>query len=156
MTQPQVEGDVGIAEPESETGTKRTGDNSSQPAKLSRPLEESARLANMEDLAANELLGSSWNVSQEDGWRKSGPPTFTEIDPVSGDDGGATDVVITGAYFTGATAVTLGGVALTDVEVVDDTTITGTTGAHAAGDVDLVVTTPHGVVTADDAFEYTA
>jgi hypothetical protein len=68
MSQPQVEGDAGIAGTEADTGVKRTGLNSSQPAKLSRPLEESARLAN--EKTENTLLGVTYDVSPEDGYRK--------------------------------------------------------------------------------------
>ena len=53
-------------------------------------------------------------------------------------------VTITGTGFTGTTGVTFGGTPATGVTVVDDTTITATTPAHAPGAVDVVVTTPAG------------
>jgi hypothetical protein len=72
------------------------------------------------------------------------PPTVTGIAPTSGPTAGGTAVTITGTDFTGATAVTIGGVAATGITVVNATTITATTGARAAGTVDVAVTTPGG------------
>lgn len=159
MSQPQVESETTVLAP-SEGGTRqRTPEEGSQPAALERPLEESARLANLESLAENKLLGQDYEVTQADGWRKvpeTDPPTFISITPDEGDDGGGTAVSIVGTNLTGATVRTLGGVALTSVVVVDDNHITGVTGAHAVGLVDLVITTPDGTVTADDVFEYKA
>jgi IPT/TIG domain len=69
-------------------------------------------------------------------------PTVTAVAPNNGPSSGGTSITISGTGFqTGATA-TIGSVALTAVAVVDTSTITGTTGAHAAGLVDAVVTNP--------------
>jgi len=84
-----------------------------------------------------------------------GPPTVTAINPTSGTTAGGTVVTITGTNFTGATAVTIGGVAATPFTVVNATTITATTGAHAAGVVDVVVTTPVGTGTGTGLYTYT-
>lgn len=82
--------------------------------------------------------------------------TFGSITPDEGEAAGGTDVVITGDNFAGVTGVTVGGVALTDFVLVDDETITGTTGAHAAGEVDVVIADDNANVTATGAFTYTA
>lgn len=82
------------------------------------------------------------------------PPNIASITPDTGAAAGGTAVTIEGTDFTGATVVTVGGVALTSRVVVDDTTITGVTGAHAAGDEDVVVTTPAGSDTLVDGFTY--
>ena len=55
---------------------------------------------------------------------------------------------------TGASAVTIGGAAATSVTVVNATTITAVTPAHAAGTVDIVVTTPGGNGTGSSLFTY--
>ena len=69
-------------------------------------------------------------------------PTVAAISPASGSTAGGTAVTLTGTGFkTGATA-TVGGVPLTGVTVVSATQITGTTGAHAAGTVSVIVTNP--------------
>ena len=75
-----------------------------------------------------------------------GPPTpaTTSLTPTSGSTTGGTSVVITGTDFTGATAVTFGGTAATGYVVDSDTQITATSPAHAAGTVDVQVTTPDG------------
>ena len=69
-------------------------------------------------------------------------PTVTSISPVSGSSAGGTAVTVTGAGFQAGATASIGGLALTGVNVVNATTITGTTQAHAAGIVDVVVTNP--------------
>lgn len=54
-------------------------------------------------------------------------------------------VVITGTGFTGATAVTIDTIAMTEFDVFDSTTIYATLPSDTAGTVDVVVTTPVGV-----------
>ncbi len=71
-------------------------------------------------------------------------PAITAVAPTSGPQTGGTPVTITGSGFTGATAVTFGGTPATGVTVVNDTTITATTPAHAVGPVGVVVTAPGG------------
>lgn len=68
------------------------------------------------------------------------PPTATTISPNAGVPAGGTNVTITGTNFVTGCVVTLGGVAATNVIVVNGTTITATTAAHLAGTVDVVVT----------------
>ena len=67
-------------------------------------------------------------------------PTVTSIAPTSGPDTGGTAVTLTGTNFGSGATVALGGVAATSVVVVSPSTITATTGAHAVGTVDVVVT----------------
>ena len=78
------------------------------------------------------------------------------IAPSSGTIAGGTAVTLTGTGFSTATGATVGGVALTSFTVVDDTTITGTTGAHAAGAVDVVVTRPTGSDTLVGGFTFSS
>lgn len=84
------------------------------------------------------------------------PPTVSSITPDVGDTaGGGGIVTITGTNFTGATGVTIGGVACTSVIVVNPTTITCVPGAHAAAaNQSVVVTTPAGSNGANTLFEY--
>jgi hypothetical protein len=81
-------------------------------------------------------------------------PTVTAINPNFGPIAGGTAVTITGTSFTGATNVTLGGIAATGVVVQDSMTITATTPAHGAGIVDVAVTTPGGTGTGIGLFNY--
>jgi PKD repeat protein len=82
-------------------------------------------------------------------------PTFTSIAPLSGTTLGGTAVTITGSGFIGATTVAIGGIAATGFTI-GDTSITATTPAHAAGAVDIVVTTPNGTATGPGAYTYGA
>ena len=67
-------------------------------------------------------------------------PTVTAITPNSGTANGGTPVTITGTGFLAGATVSLGGTAATGVTVVNSTSITATTAAHAAGAVSVVVT----------------
>jgi hypothetical protein len=82
------------------------------------------------------------------------PPTVTSIAPTSGTILGGTSVTITGTNLTGATAVTIGGTAATGVIVVNATTITAVTPAHATGTVDVAVTTAGGTGTGTGLYTY--
>lgn len=66
-------------------------------------------------------------------------PVITSISPATGSSAGGTNVTITGSGFGGATSATVGGNALTSFVVVSDTSITGTTAAHAVGANDVIV-----------------
>ena len=67
-------------------------------------------------------------------------PTVTSVVPNTGSTAGGTSVTINGTNFFNPSTVTFGGVAATNVIVVNSTTITATTPAHAPGPVDVVVT----------------
>ncbi|MGA7797753.1 MAG: IPT/TIG domain-containing protein, partial [Methanoregula sp.] len=82
-------------------------------------------------------------------------PTVTGISPAAGPTVGGTSVTITGTSLTGATAVSFGGAAATQVTVVNATAVTATTPAHAAGTVDITVTTPGGTSAKSSADQYT-
>lgn len=83
-------------------------------------------------------------------------PTVSAISPnVADTAGGGGVVTITGTDFTGATGVTLGGVAASSVTVVSPTSITCIPGARAAAaSLSVVVTTPGGSNAANTLFEY--
>jgi IPT/TIG domain-containing protein len=80
--------------------------------------------------------------------------TFASIAPATGAAAGSTPVTIKGTHLAGATGASLGGVALTSFTVVNDTTITGVSGAHATGAVNVVINDDAGNVTATNAFTY--
>lgn len=70
------------------------------------------------------------------------PPAVTSVTPSSGTTAGGISITINGSNFVSGASVTLGGVAATGVVVVDPQTIYATTGPHASGIVDVVVTNP--------------
>jgi hypothetical protein len=69
-------------------------------------------------------------------------PTVSAINPTSGPAAGGTAIVVGGSNFVAGATLALGGVPATGVTVASGTTINATTGAHAAGQVDVVVTNP--------------
>src|SRR5438552_15001953 len=66
-------------------------------------------------------------------------PVVNSVTPNTGSTAGGTAVTISGNNFFNPSTVTFGGAAATNVVVVNSTTITATTPAHAAGTVDVVV-----------------
>jgi hypothetical protein len=104
-------------------------------------------------LPADYLLGSSEDVEDVD------PPDFaasTPLSPATGAAAGGTSVTINGTNFLGATEVTFDGTPATNLVVVSDTKIRVKTPAHAAGAVDVAVTTPDGTATETGGFTYSA
>lgn len=81
-------------------------------------------------------------------------PTLTSISPERGYTTGGTSITLTGEGFTGATGVTFGGTAATNVTVVNDTTITCTTPAKMSGSSKVVVKHGDGDSTDDVFFEF--
>jgi len=78
------------------------------------------------------------------------------VNPSSGTASGGTGVTLTGTGLTGATSVTFGGGSATSVNVIDSTTVTAVTPAHAAGAVDVMIATPGGGATLTNGFTYMA
>jgi probable HAF family extracellular repeat protein len=82
-------------------------------------------------------------------------PVATSVAPGTGATAGGTSVFISGAGFTGATAVFFGGTAATSFTVDSDTKIEAVSPAHAAGTVDVTVTTPGGKSQTSSADQFT-
>jgi hypothetical protein len=84
------------------------------------------------------------------------PAITAVLSPIGGTTAGGTSVTITGTNFTNATLVKFGTVSGTNLVVVDSATITVTSPPHAAGQVDVQVTTPDGTspIVADDHYLY--
>jgi subtilase family serine protease len=83
-------------------------------------------------------------------------PLVTEVSPSSGPVDEETSVTITGADFTGATAVEFGSVEAVSFTVDNDGLITAVSPAEGAGTVDITVTTPNGnsAVSPADKFSF--
>lgn len=118
---------------------------------------------------ANEQVNSAKDVvvTNPDGLSATRAGAFTyfvpslsvvSITPNVGATGGGTVVRITGAGFTTAvtSSVSFGGVAATNIRILDAVTLEATAPAHAAGVVDVVVTVGGGSVTRTGAFTYQA
>ena len=86
-----------------------------------------------------------------------GIPTYTSTSPSAGSLAGGTSSTITGTNFTGATSVTIGGVAVTSFVVNSPTSITIVTPAGVSvGAKNVVITAPGGTATGPGAFTYLA
>jgi formylglycine-generating enzyme required for sulfatase activity len=81
-------------------------------------------------------------------------PTVSSVSPTSGSTLGGTAITITGTNLTGASSVTVGGVAATSVVVVSPTSITAVTPASTAGAKTVAVTTAGGTATLTNGFTY--
>lgn len=99
-------------------------------------------------------LGLGITFGQGGGSAPAPAPTVSSISTDVGDTAGGVPVTITGTNFTGATGATIGGVAITSFLVVNATTITGVTGAHALGLVNVVVQHANGNGTLVNGYEY--
>jgi len=82
-------------------------------------------------------------------------PTVSSVSPSSGSSNGGTNLTITGTNFAAGSTVTFGGTAASNVTVVNSTTITATSPAHAAGAVNVVVNDSNGSGTLTNGFTYT-
>src|SRR5579875_3686578 len=83
-------------------------------------------------------------------------PAVSAVEPALGGTGGGTSVTITGENLEGATAVRFGASAASSFTVSSAGSITAVAPAHAAGTVDVTVTTPAGTspAVAGDRFTY--
>ena len=83
------------------------------------------------------------------------PPTISSVSPATGSEAGGTAITITGTSLTGATSVTVGGVAATNVVVQSATRVTAVTPAGTLGAVvSVAVTTMGGSASLASAFTY--
>ena len=82
--------------------------------------------------------------------------TLIAINPASGAASGGTGFTLTGTGLTGATGIAFDGVAASNVNVINSTTVTGVTPSHAAGVVDVVINTPSGSAMLANGYTYVA
>jgi hypothetical protein len=85
------------------------------------------------------------------------PPTITSISPISGTTAGGTSTTISGGNFLAGASVKFGGVAATNINLVNSGTISAATPAHASGAVNVTVTNADGQTgTLVNGFTYVA
>jgi hypothetical protein len=83
------------------------------------------------------------------------PPSVTSISPTGGPAAGGTTVTVTGANFTGATAVNFGTTPGTGLVVNSATSITVTSPANSPSGADVTVVTPEGTSSTSTADVFT-
>jgi hypothetical protein len=81
-------------------------------------------------------------------------PAIGALFPSTGPTSGGTAVTITGTGFTGATSVTFGGIAASNITVVSDTQLTVTAPAGGPGPATVTVTTPGGSASTTSSNQY--
>jgi hypothetical protein len=116
-----------------------------------------AHAAGTVDITVTTTGGTS-ATSANDQFTFIDAPTVTSVNPTSGPTTGGTSVTITGTGFNDATSVDFGGTSASVFTIDSDTQITATSPAHAAGTVDVTVTSPGGTsaTSANDEFTYTS
>ncbi|MHA6510733.1 BspA family leucine-rich repeat surface protein [Tessaracoccus sp. Y1736] len=82
-------------------------------------------------------------------------PALNSLAPSAGPTSGGTEVTVTGSNLLGATGVSFGAAPGTNMVVDSDTSLRVLTPAHAAGVVDVTVTTLDGTATLASAFTFT-
>ena len=118
-----------------------------------------AHAAGTIDVTVTTPVGTSaTSAADQFTYTAAAAPTVTGISPNTGPTAGGTSVIITGTNFLGTTAVQFGGINAASYTVNSATQITATSPAHAAGTIDVTVTTPVGTsaTSAADQFTYTA
>ncbi len=71
-------------------------------------------------------------------------PTLSSISSLSGSTAGGASITLTGTNFVAGAGVTFGGMAASNVSVVNSGTITASTPPHSVGEVNVTVTNPDG------------
>lgn len=109
-----------------------------------------AHAAGSVDITVTTLGG---NATAHNAYSYVAAPTITSVDPSHGTTLGGQSVTITGTNLSNA-SVTFGGVTITNFTAASGTALTFATPAHAAGTINVNVTTAGGSVTAPNAYTY--
>ncbi len=105
---------------------------------------------------AYKLPGGDWGTPGAFNPTCSGNLAVLAVNPVSGIDAGGETLIIIGSGLTGANAVKVGSLDCAAYTVVDDTHISCTTPAQAAGDYDVTVVKGVNSKTLSAGYRYTA
>ncbi len=133
-------------------GTPATGFTVNSPTQISATAPPHA--SGIVDITVTTAVGTSPTVPA-DQYTYLAPPTVTSLGTTSGPASGSTVVTITGANFTGATAVRFGASLAPSFTVNSATSITAITPGGSAGTVDVTVTTAVGTSVTSAADQYT-
>jgi IPT/TIG domain len=100
--------------------------------------------------------GGASRLRGNDSFLYTGPPAVTKVKPRKGPRSGGTAIVISGANFTGATAVKFGSVAAASFKVNSEKSVTAVSPPEPKGVVHVTVTTPVGTsaVSGKDQFKF--
>jgi IPT/TIG domain len=114
-----------------------------------------AHTAGLIEIRVTTVFGASAAVTA-DHYTYVAPPTVTKVAPGSGVLRGGTRLTVTGTSFIHVSAVSVGGVRATALSVSSPTALAVTAPAHAAGPVNVQVTTSYGTsaLTTHDRYSY--
>lgn len=93
------------------------------------------------------VTGPGGTATLTNGFTAIGAPTISGVSPNKGSRGGGQTVTITGTNLTGASTVSFGGVAGSNIVVDSATQLRVTTPVRLDGAMDVTVTTPGGIAT---------
>ena len=107
-------------------------------------------------VAVTVANSDSQSATLNNGYQYVSGPSLSAISPASGSPAGGQTVTLTGTNFASGDTVKFGTTAATNVVVASSTSMTAVTPAHAAGKVDVVVTTGDGSTSATlpQAYEF--
>ena len=125
--------------------------NTGSPVVVTHNLSVTGKFVVVLTSTANNASGS-WTLGITGPGTLEMGPVVNSCAPTSGSTGGGTNATLTGSFFTGVNNVTFGGTAVTNLTVVNDTTITCTTPSHAAGSVTIRASKPAGFGLAGERF----
>lgn len=111
--------------------------------------------AGVVDITVTTLNGTSPITPEDEYTYPLAAPTITNVNPNVGPIAGGTPVTLTGANFTGTSAITFGITPATSFGVKSDSEILVIAPAHTVGTVDIRVTTPRGTSAITTADQYT-
>ncbi|MBR58858.1 MAG: hypothetical protein CMH54_12670 [Myxococcales bacterium] len=95
-------------------------------------------------------------ISLDDAFLYYNDVSVTEVIPAVGPASGGTPVTVKGSGFTAETKLLIGPQLAINTQIIDDGTILGLTPGGEAGTVDIFVSTPSGIGTLKDGYQYTA
>ncbi len=102
------------------------------------------------------LASNQFNSGTRFYFNKPPFPSVTTVEPTSGTTAGGTSITLRGTNFTEASSITVGGLACTNVSVIDAETAQCTTPAKSAGTASINITTPGGTNWNNRLFTYKA
>ena len=109
-----------------------------------------------EDVDGNGVVNAGDLAAVIAAWGNTCQAVIDSIEPSSGTHKGGTTVVIRGQHLAAASSVTFGGVEAAEIVSRSATEVVVITPPGESGAVDVVVTTPAGLVTLPAAFAYTS
>lgn len=108
------------------------------------------------DVVETNPNGQEASLSQAYTYTGVNAPSLSSASPNSGNISGGESITLSGTHLNGTSSVTFGGSNASSIVVVNDTEVTVSAPAHAAGTVDIVLTTADGSSSLSGGYTYLA